>query len=78
MSLSPSLPAHRSPKWARRWWSPVSFTTEGSLLLVEATKALSEALGTPAPVSAVLHLTIGERDQPGYLEHTYVNAAFQP
>jgi hypothetical protein len=56
----------------------VSFTTESSLLLVEATKALSEALGTPAPISAVLHLTIGERDQPGCREHTFVNAAFRP
>jgi len=78
MSLSPSLPAHRSPKCAQRSLSPVSFTTESSLLLVEATKALSEALGTPAPISAVLHLTIGERDQPGCREHTFVNAAFRP
>ncbi len=62
----------------RRLYNGHGFLPLSSLLLVEATKALSEALGTPAPISAVLRLTIGERDQPGCLEHTFVNAAFQP
>ena len=62
----------------RRLYNGRGFLSLGSLLLVEATRALSEALGTPAAISAVLHLTIGERDQPGCIEHTFVNSAFQP
>ena len=56
----------------RRLYGGRDFVAFGSLLLVEATRALGAALGTGIPVSASLRLSAGGREQ------TFVNTGYRP
>jgi hypothetical protein len=62
----------------RRLYGGRDFLPFGTLLLIEATRALNAARGTEAPVSGILRVALGEKGQPGYLEQTFVNAAYRP
>jgi hypothetical protein len=56
----------------RRLYGGQDFVAFGSLLLVEATRALGAALDGGAAISATLRLASGDREQ------TFVNTAYRP
>jgi hypothetical protein len=56
----------------RRLYGGENFAQFGSLLLVEATRALKGALGGDAAIAGVLHVSRGN------MERTLVNSAFRP
>jgi hypothetical protein len=62
----------------RRLYGGENFAQFGSLMLVEATRALSGALNGNAEIAGVLRISRGEKGQPGTLERTLVNSAFRP
>ncbi len=62
----------------RRLYGGQSFAQFGSLLLVEATRALAGALSGDVAIAGVLNVSRGEKGQPGAFERTLVNSAFRP
>jgi hypothetical protein len=62
----------------RRLYGGQEFLALGSLLLVEATSALSGDSDGRADVQAVLRVSRGEKGQPDSIEQTLVNAAYLP
>jgi hypothetical protein len=62
----------------RRLYGGENFAQFGSLLLVEATRALSGALNGDAAIAGVLRVSRGEKGQAGAFDRTLVNSAFRP
>lgn len=62
----------------RRLYGGHSFIAFGSLLLIEATRALNKARNVDASIVAVLRLAMGQRGQPNRREQTFVNPAYRP
>jgi len=57
-----------------RLYGSVDFTPLGSLLLIEATAALSEALGEPAPIHGILRVSALRQGDERPLSLTFVNS----
>ncbi len=62
----------------RRLYGGENFAQFGSLLLVEATRALNGALNGDAAIAGVLRIRRGEKGQAGAFDRTLVNSAFRP
>jgi hypothetical protein len=62
----------------RRLYGGRNFAQLGSLVLVEATRALGGALKLDAAIAGVLRISRGAPGQPDSLERVIVNSAFRP
>jgi hypothetical protein len=61
----------------RRLYAGEDFLSLGTLLLIEATRALNSALQLAAPVNAILRLTLGPEGSADGPEQTFVSTAYR-